>query len=44
MLDGMTLPVYSNQTNWYGLPEIPGTLGLKTKLSEGIEGTYDFWR
>ncbi len=43
MLDGMKMPVYSNQTSWYGLPELPGVLGIKTVLSEGKEGNYQFW-
>lgn len=44
LLDGMNMVLFDGQTNWYGLPEIPGTIGMKTVLSEGIYGTYDFWR
>ncbi len=42
--NGMALKVYSGQTNYYNLPDLPGTTGLKTELSEGEAGTYDFWR
>ena len=42
MLESMKLAVYRGQAGYYELKNIPGTNGVETTLSEGVEDTYDF--
>lgn len=40
----MQKPAFSGQTNWYGLPALPGAEEVKLEIQDETYGTYDFWR
>lgn len=40
----MQKPAFSGQTNWYGLPALPGAENVKLEIQDEAYGTYDFWR
>lgn len=40
----MQEPAFSGQTNWYGLPALPGAEEVKLEIQDETYGTYDFWR
>ena len=36
--------IFSGQTNWYGLPKLPGADDVKLEIRSETYGKYDFWR